>query len=196
MAGRLGYQPWLCGWVTSQSARELGVKIFVPHKRWLNIFGTARDSRFEWYNMDICQPHKYPHVYNVLKDTVCVLTPHTLYLYSGSFAGMASFSSIIDGTNNDVISLVPGSVRLNQLKSLRAFSWRRLHHRELGGCTTNGSYWMGSAGGIQHNFVAYRTNPVYCPSALKDVLTFAPKEVSIVAFNIDPHHNPSKSIIV
>jgi hypothetical protein len=193
-----GWPSWLPAmalWLGHQSARELVVKVFVPHKSWTNIFSTARDPRFQWHSMDICHPYNFPHVCHILRETM-LPSHNTLYLYDGSFSGLSSFGAVIDSTKHDVVAIVPGSVRLNSLKLLSSFSWRRMNHRDVGGCT-NGTYWMGSSGGINHNYVAYRTAPLYCPSSLKDILTFAPKEVSVVPVSIDSiQPNPRKAAVV
>jgi hypothetical protein len=193
-----GWPSWLPAmalWLGHQSAREMVIKIFVTNKDWINVFGTSRDPRFHWATLDICQPHKYPHTFKSLKESIGDSSP-TLCLYSGTLSGMAMLVDIIPSNDDVVAAILPASTRLNRIKSFRNFAWRRINHRDVGGCT-NISSWLGTCGGIYHNDVPHRDSPVYCSSAIQDILSFAPRDVPFSEFVMEsPYRTSFKSSLV
>ena len=177
-------------WLGHQDARLLEVKLFVTSQLWVNVFGTTRDERIKWFSFDILNPFKYPHAHSALKELLCNNEFPALFLYSGAFPGLRSFQKVADSviSTPDVMALLHGSVRLQQLKVLTDFAWKRFLHRDVGGAT-NGQYWLGSSGTLRNTVSSWcrlQPSPRYCTSSLRDVLEFAPKGISVANTSYHP----------
>ena len=138
---------------------------------------------------------KTPHSFQSLKDSTSECHS-TLCLYSGTLAGMSSLAPILHNhINVDVATILPGSLRLNHLKKFSSFAWRLVKHRNVGGCT-DANYWMGTSGGILHSAMPARQSPHYCLSIIRDVLSYAPKDISVTPWKVPDNYDPVKSLMV
>jgi hypothetical protein len=157
------------------------VTILVPSFENLDLFGTSRKSKVKWRKLDLLSPISH----QARNWSRPLLASSDLILYDGSLLG---FSNLVKLSVSDtsIISLLPGSARLRQLKKFSTVNWKHLKHASVGGATS-GSFWLGSSCPLRSSSV---TPPTYCPTVLSDILEFAPKHSKHhpQPLVITPHH--------
>ena len=55
---------------------------------------------------------------------------------------------------------------------------------------------MGTSGGILHSAMPARQSPHYCLSIIRDVLSYAPKDISVTPWEVPDNYDPVKSLMV
>jgi hypothetical protein len=167
---------WFCwahvlGLFQSQPDVRVRITIMSPSKSMINLFGLNRDSTIQWKSLDLQQVVSSALALSVQQ----LVSKNDLVLFSGTSATFQTLSDIMGPPSTPVIACLLGQSRLRTLKRFRHMTWSRTRHAQCGGATT-GIFWVGSSVGFRDG--AQSVSPSACASAMKDLVEFAPKNMT------------------
>ena len=160
--------------------------VFVTSNECHNLFGTSRKRTIVWELISF-QSRKIPKLLNSI-------TSSSIQLFSGSLPGFMSLLSLLSSQQRSKLNLIAvllGNIRLRNLSKYDNFTWITLDHSTVGGCSS-GKIWCGYTRSFRDSSIA---SPKYCPSAMMDVLEFAPKRITVTPASALPSLGRSSSLI-
>lgn len=147
---------------------DLKVSVYTLDKSMMNFFGVNRSSSITWHRFNVSRSCS-----SAFASTVgAAVSASDLVLFSGGLDGLRQVVDLCHPASIPLIACVHGNQRLRRLSSF-SLSWERVGHSTVGGAT-NLVTWVGFSGSF---LVSRDPGPTYCPSAMRDLLEFAPKGV-------------------